>query len=110
MTALGPMRLSREYVCGPAEGSFPADDDLGIDGYLTTQARRMATLAGVRQPFAKAELLLDELCGWDLDEETIRLVVHAAAKSASQSRESRSDAARFAQAPARSRCRLMRER
>jgi hypothetical protein len=99
MTALGAVRLSREYVCGPDEGSFTADDDLGINGYLTTQARRMATLAGVRQPFSKAESLLDELCGWDLDDETIRLVVHAAAKQASSERQERSDAARFAQAP-----------
>ena len=98
MTAMGQVKLSRSYVSQSGEGSFPADDDLGIDGYLTTQARRMATLAGVKQPFAKAELLLDELCGWQLDDETIRLITHAAAKQASAEREERPDAARFEKA------------
>ena len=98
MTAMGQVKLSRSYVSQAGEGSFPADDDLGIDGDLTTQARRMATLAGVKQPFAKAELLLDELCGWQLDDETIRLITHAAAKQASAVREERPDAARLAKA------------
>jgi hypothetical protein len=98
MTALGLVRLSREYVCGPDEGSFPADDLLGINDFLTTQARRMAVLAGVQQPFAKAQNLLDELCGWNVDDETIRLVVHAAAKRASSERPDRLDAAGFAAA------------
>jgi hypothetical protein len=99
MTALGRVLLSRPYVSQSGEGFFPADDELGIDGFLTTQARRMATLAGVKQPFAKAQMLLDELCGWNLDDETIRRITHESAKAASQSRESRSDATRFAQAP-----------
>lgn len=98
MTALGGMRLSRPYWVQSGEGSFPADADLGLDGYLTTQARRLATLAGVMQSFAKARILLDEMCGWKLDEETIRLVVHAAAKAASKARATREDASRFATA------------
>lgn len=96
MTALGGMKLSRPYLIQSGEGSFPADADLGLDGYLTTQARRLATLAGVMQSFAKARLLLDEMCGWTLDEETIRLVTHAAAKAASKARPTREDATRFA--------------
>jgi hypothetical protein len=98
MTALGGMRLSRPYRVQSGEGSFPADADLGLDGYLTTQAKRLATLAGVMQSFAKARILLDEMCGWKLDEETIRLVTHAAAKAASKARATREDASRFATA------------
>lgn len=96
MTALGRVRLAREYTTGPDGGSFPADAALGIDGYVTTQARRLATLAGVAQPFAKAQRLLEELCGWDLDDETIRLLTHATAKEASAQRPTRRDADRFA--------------
>ena len=96
MTALGRIALTREYACDPEGGSFPADATLGIDGYLTGQARRMATLAGVGQPFAKAERVLDEPCGWRLDDETIRLVTHAAARRAAAERPQRADAARFA--------------
>jgi hypothetical protein len=99
MTALGRVRLMREYACGLEGGSFYADEVLGIDGYLTTQAQRMATLTGVRQPFAKAQALLKELCGWDLDDETIRRLTHAMAKEASAERPQRPDAERFAQAP-----------
>ena len=98
MTALGGMKLTRPYLIQSGEGSFPADADLGIDGYLTTQAKRLATLAGVMQPFAKARLLLDEMCGWKLDDETIRLVTHAMAKTASSERATREDATRFAAA------------
>ena len=98
MSALDGLRLSRPYVIQSGKGSFPADELLGIDGYLTTQARRLATLAGVMQSFAKARLLLEEMCGWKLDKETIRLVTHAAAKAASAERSTREDATRFATA------------
>lgn len=63
MTALGRVRLTREYSCAADGGSFVADAALGIDGYLTANARRLATRAGVQQPFAKAQQLLAELCG-----------------------------------------------
>ena len=42
----------------------PADGHLGVDGFLTRRARRMACLAGVNDPFRKAEVLLRELSGW----------------------------------------------
>ena len=95
MTALGRVNVSRPYPIESGEGHFPADDELGIDGFLTTQARRLATLAGVRNPFAKAQTVLDELCGWSVDDETIRRITHESASDASQSRPSRSDATRF---------------
>jgi hypothetical protein len=95
MTALGRVNVSRPYTIESGEGHFPADDELGIDGFLTTQARRMATLAGVKNPFAKAQTVLKELCGWSVDDETIRRITHASASDASRSRPSRSDARRF---------------
>jgi len=98
MTAVGRIRLTRHYVTG-ADAGFPADAVLGVDGYLTTAAARLATLAGVRQSFAKAEQLLAELSGWDLDDETIRQATHAAARAAAAARPERPDATRFAQTP-----------
>jgi hypothetical protein len=69
-----------------------------VDGYLTAAATRLAVLAGVRQSFAKAEQLLAELCGWDLDDDVIRKATHAAAARAAATRPERGDAARFAEA------------
>lgn len=55
---------------------------MGIDGYLTPAARRLACLAGLRESFARAEGLLTELAGWQLDDETVRRVCHAEAARA----------------------------
>jgi hypothetical protein len=99
MTAVGRIRLGRQYVTGPDGGCYPVDAVLGVDGYLTAAAARMAVLAGVRQPFAKAEQLLAELSGWDLDDDTIRRATHAAAAGAAAARDERGDAERFAAAP-----------
>ena len=95
---MGRVRLTRGYVTGVAGGSFPADGVVGIDGYLTAGACRMAVLAGVRGSFAQAEQLLSELSGWELDDETIRRATHAAAKAAPGTRPGRADAGRFAAA------------
>ena len=48
MPTLGTIRLGRQYVTTPDGGLFPADGALGIDGYLTTGAERMAVFAGTR--------------------------------------------------------------
>ena len=37
----------------------------------------MAVLAGARDSFARAEVLLRELAGWELDDEVIRQLTHA---------------------------------
>jgi hypothetical protein len=71
-------------ACGQV--GFAADELLGLDGGLTTRARRMATLAGVNDPFRKAERLLDELAGWSLDAETLRRCCHAEAARAATTR------------------------
>ena len=95
MTAVGRVRLRRDYVSG---AGFAADAVLGVDGYLTAAAARMAVLAGVRQSFAKAEQLLAELCGWELDDDTIRAATHRAARQAAAARPRRGDAERFGRA------------
>lgn len=92
--------MSRTYfacaACG--QGEFGADRILGIDGYVTPGACRMACLAGVQQAFARAEHLLDELAGWKLDEETIRRLCHATAQKAHHERPERATAEAFTQA------------
>ena len=52
----------------------------------------------MQKSFAGAERLLSELCGWDLDDETVRRATHAAARAAAAARPDRADAARFAAA------------
>jgi len=98
MTAVGRIRLTRQYVATTAGGRFPADAVLGVDGYVTTGAERMAVLAGARDSFARAEVLVRELAGWELDDEVIRQLTHAAAKRIGGSRGDRPDVARFARA------------
>lgn len=98
LTAVGRIRIHRPYVIGSEGGFFPADTTLGIANYLTTAAQRMAVLAGARDSFARAEVALRELAGWELDDETIRRLTHATAAHASATRDCRPDIQRFAQA------------
>ena len=60
MTAVGPLTLPRTYfncpTCG--QGDFGADRVLGIAGYVTAGACRMASLLGVQQSFEKAQRAL----------------------------------------------------
>ena len=97
---MGRLVIERSYfacaACG--QGDFGADRVLGIDGYLTPGARRMACLAGVQQSFGRAEGLLAELAGWDLDDETIRRLCHAVAARAAAGRAARATAEAFAAA------------
>lgn len=79
-------------------GSFLADEVLGLDGFLTLQARRLATFVGVEHSFARAQQVLQELCGWSVDDEVIRRTTHAEARRAARERPSRSDADVFAKA------------
>jgi hypothetical protein len=85
-------------ACG--QGDFGADRILGIDGYVTAAACRMACLLGVQQSFVKAELALAEVAGWELDDNTIRQLCHATATRATANRATRDSAAAFAQAQA----------
>lgn len=65
---------------------------------MTAAAERMAVLAGARDAFARAEVALRELAGWELDDEAIRRLTHAAAARATATRGRRPDVARFAAA------------
>jgi hypothetical protein len=58
----------------------------------------MACLLGVQQSFVRAERALVEVAGWELDDNTIRRLCHAAAGAASNSREERATADAFSQA------------
>jgi hypothetical protein len=98
LTALGRIRLTRQYTVGAGGGQFRADAVLGIDGYVTAAAQRMAVLAGARDSFARAEVMLRELAGWELDDEVIRQLTHAAARRLNASRTDRGDDTRFARA------------
>ena len=105
MTASGRIRLTRQYAVTAGEGQFPADTVLGVEGYVTTAAQRMAVLAGARDSFSRAEVMLRELAGWELDDEVIRQLTHAAATRLTESRGERTDGERFAKAKGASRCR-----
>jgi hypothetical protein len=69
-----------------------------VEGYVTAAACRMACLLGVQQSFAKAQLALKEVAGWDLDDNTIRQLCHATAARAAAGRAERATAERFAAA------------
>ena len=91
MTALGPVRLCRSYARCPAcgQGAFPADGLLGLDGWLTPRALRMACRAGAAGPFRQAEALLGELAGWSVDADTLRRRRHEQAARAAAGRAAR---------------------
>ncbi|AMV28008.1 hypothetical protein VT84_26625 [Gemmata sp. SH-PL17] len=98
-TALGPVQLDREYSwCRGHGGTFRADHALGIEGFLTRQATRLLVLAGVEHAFARAQQVVAEFCGWQVDDEVIRQATHAQAKRAAAARPGRGDAGRFATA------------
>jgi hypothetical protein len=90
------------FACPPCgQGDFGADRILGIDGYVTAGACRMACLLGVQQSFVKAEVALAEVAGWYLDDNTIRQLCHATAARATAGRATRDSAAAFATAQQR---------
>lgn len=99
LTAIGPVTVQRTYfacaTCG--QGDFGADRVVGIEGYVSPAACRMACLLGVQQAFAKAELALAEGAGWELDDNTIRQLCHATAARATARRGERNTAEAFAQ-------------
>ncbi len=99
MTALGPVRLDREYSWRRGEGgTFRADHALGIEGFLTQQATRLLVLAGVEHSFSRAQQVVKEFCGWQVDDEVIRQATHAQARRAATARPDRGDTRRFANA------------
>ncbi len=87
-TSAGDVRLSRIYLrcvrCG--EGSYPADERLGVAGRYSTGAERLACLAAASWSYEVSSDRLNELCGIRMSENTIREVAqrHGAAMNAWQ--------------------------
>jgi hypothetical protein len=79
MTALGAIVVWRAYfACRACRlGGYFADRILGLEGFLTRQARRLICLLGGRNSFAVAEHLLSECCGWSVSDERIRRACEA---------------------------------
>jgi hypothetical protein len=104
MTAIGLIAVTRDYFqCSTCrQGEFGGDRVLGIEGFVTPGARRVATLLGLQNSFAKAEFTLAETVGWKLDDETIRKLCHETARHATNTRAERTTAESFAQAQAQS--------
>ncbi len=91
MTAVGAIDLRRWHSRCPGCGDvgFAVDTLLGLGGWLTERARRMAIRAGLNDPFRQAESLLAELAGWSIDAETVRRYTHAEASDAATARAER---------------------
>ena len=89
MTALGliDLRRSHGYCTDCHLPCFAADTLLGIDGFLTVRAQSMACLAGINEPFRKADKLLSALAGWHVCAETLRECCHASADEARERRD-----------------------
>ena len=81
ITALGRSELLRTYFACPGcgQGGAYVDRLLGLDGFLTRQATRLACLTGGQLAFAAAGKMLAACCGWTLSDETIRLACRAEA-------------------------------
>ena len=58
----------------------------------------MAVFLGIQQSFARAQRALEEVAGWELDDNTIRQLCHATAAQATAGRDERATAEAFAQA------------
>jgi hypothetical protein len=71
---------------------------LGLDGYVTRGAARMACYLGVQQSFVRAQTALAEVAGWKLDDNTIRQLCHTVAAEANAGRVERTTATAFAEA------------
>jgi hypothetical protein len=78
MTAVGPIGLDRVYFSCPRcrLGGYPLDDVLGLDGLLSTQARRVACFIASNNSFDRTAAILAQACGWSVSDETLRHVCY----------------------------------
>lgn len=80
MTVCGPAEITRAYYhcssCGA--GHSPADDALRLDGRYSPGVQPLVALAGVLEPFRRAEQLLDELAGLRVSKEACRVFTERA--------------------------------
>jgi hypothetical protein len=72
--------LRRRYLVCPdcGSGCHPRDAWLGLEGFLSPQARRLACRAAASWSFDRASALLQELCGLRVSDTTIRACAVAA--------------------------------
>ena len=97
MTAAGRVELRRRSMRCPRCGvtAYPADVRVGIGGFLSPQAERLACLAAATWSFDLAADRLDELAGVRLDDETIRRHVHRGAALRAKHRDAHPPRAAF---------------
>lgn len=81
MTAAGRVTLARRSLrCGRCGlTAYPLDVRVGLDGFLSPQATRLACLAAASWSFDVASDRLDEIAGLRIDDETIRRHCHRTA-------------------------------
>src|SRR5262249_7236112 len=81
LTAAGDIRLQRLYCVCPGCGTsrYPLDGRLGLEGFVSPQARKLLTLAGASWSFAGAAGHLAEFCGLRTCDQTIRKACYEAA-------------------------------
>lgn len=97
MTSAGRVVLHRRSLRCAACGltAYPADDRLGLDGFLSPGATRLACLAAASWSFDVAATRLEELAGVRIDDETIRRHTHRAAQRLAARREAAPPRAAF---------------
>ena len=78
MTAAGAIRLERFYGACPRCGAsrYPLDERLGLEGFVSPQAKKLLCLAGASWSFAGAAGHLAEFCGLRTCDQTIRTVCY----------------------------------
>jgi hypothetical protein len=100
VTAAGRATLRRRSMrCGACGlTAYPLDTRVGLDGFLSPQATRLACLAAASWSFDVASDRLEEFAGVRIDDETIRRHSHRAAQALAQRREAAPPRAVFAAA------------
>lgn len=100
MTAAGRVALTRRSLrCGGCGlTAYPLDDRLGLGGFLSPGATRLACTAAATWSFDVAAARLEELAGVRLDDETIRRHVHRATAGLAARRDAAPPRAAFAAA------------
>ena len=93
LSAAGEVRVSRSYLkcVSCADGGYPADDRLGIDGRYSAGTQRLASLAAASWSYDISSERLEELCGLCMTDNTIREIAqkHGAAMNGWQTSDPR---------------------
>ena len=98
MTAAGRVRIERRSaICtGCRTATYPLDARVGLGGFLSPQATRLACTAAASRSFDIASARLEEFAGVATDDETIRRHCHRAAGDLARRREVAPPKAAFA--------------